>query len=384
MSPVQMGLLAASLSLLVYYLTMSTACSQAQQGFFGTPLQAADTKHHVLVTGGSGYIGSHATKRLLEDGHAVTVVDNLSRGNLGAIRILQRIAKPGRFQFIEADLGDSHAVLQIFNSCRVDLVMHFAAVAYVGESIAEPLRYYRNVTANTVNLLEAMRATSVKQLVFSSTCATYGNPQKLPVTEDSATVPVNPYGSAKLMAETAIRDYAAADPSLRAVIFRYFNVYGSDTEGLLGEWPRPELRTHSRISGACLDAAMGDIDSLTITGTNHATRDGTCVRDFIHVADLVDAHLLGMSALANPPALYNVATGKGVTVREFVTACLKVTGADIRVTEQERPRPGDYAEMWADPSKIRQELGWQAKFTNVEEGLAHAWKWRRRNPTGYA
>lgn len=338
--------------------------------------------------------------------------DNLSRGNLGAIEALRTHvpAAATHMHFIEADLGrkdEARAfgaafgvaplaadvgrllslpqVMALFAraSPPFDVVIHFAAVAFVGESVAEPLRYYHNITANTVILLEAMGAHDVHRLIYSSTCATYGNPSTLPITEAMPAEPINPYGRAKLMAEQAVRDYAAATPRLKAAVLRYFNVFGADPEGRLGELPRAELRSQGRISSACYDAALGLRDELTIMGTTFPTRDGTCVRDYVHVTDLVDAHVAVLGALANPPVLYNVGTGKGVTVREFVNACLKVTGARIRVREQAAPRPGDYAEVYADVSKIREGLNWTARYTDLEASMRHAWAWRQKHATTY-
>eukprot|EP00892_Ulva_mutabilis_P012642 jgi/Ulvmu1/9750/UM055_0090.1 len=383
LSLAQLCLLATFLAGLVYYLEAGRIAAENDAPFLGGPLRPASGKMHILVTGGAGYIGSHAAKHLLEAGHAITVIDNLSRGNIGAIEVLRKIAPHKRFQFVQMDLGHGEQLKDVFQRCSFSAVIHFAAVAYVGESVAEPLRYYHNITANVVNVLEAMSHASVKELIYSSTCATYGNPAVLPVTEDTPTVPINPYGRAKLAAEGIIRDAAAADTSLRAVIFRYFNVYGSDPGGALGEFPPPALRQHSRISGACMDAAMHETTSLKITGTRHPTPDGTCVRDYIHVTDLVAAHALGLRHLANPPELFNVATGRGVSVREFVDACRAATGADISVVEQPEARPGDYAEIWADPAKIERVMKWQAKYTDVQESLRHAWDWRRRHPHGY-
>ena len=363
-------------------------------------------KQHILVTGGAGFIGSHAALRLLLDGHAVTVIDNLSRGNLGAITSLRKHVPDvnGRLRFVNADLGRKEQVERVFatSSPPVDLVIHFAAVAFVGESVAQPLRYYSNVTANTVILLGAMSKFGVSQLIYSSTCAVYGNPAVLPITEETPPEPINPYGRSKLMAEQAVKDFAAATPAFRVAILRacgslssrpysssrvlctgYFNVYGADPEGRLGELPRAELRSQGRISTACYDAALGLSGALTIMGTKFPTRDGTCVRDYVNVNDLVDAHVAVMPHVRNPPVLYNVGTGRGVTVREFVDACLRVTGEKIKVVVQEAARPGDYAEVYADTSKIKRELNWTAKYTDVAEGLRQAWTWRQAHKTSY-
>ncbi|KAL7241641.1 hypothetical protein ACSBR1_014277 [Camellia fascicularis] len=219
---------------------------------------------HVLVTGGAGYIGSHATLRLLKDSYRVTIVDNLSRGNLGAVKVLQELfPEPGRLQFIYADLGDAKVVNKIFSENAFDAVMHFAAVAYVGESTLDPLTYYHNITSNTLVVLEAMAAHGVKTFTYSSTCATYGEPEKMPITEVTPQFPINPYGKAKKMAEDIILDFHK-NSDMAIMILRYFNVIGSDPEGRLGEAPRPELRVHGRISGACFDAARGIIPGLKV------------------------------------------------------------------------------------------------------------------------
>ncbi|XP_077244570.1 putative UDP-arabinose 4-epimerase 1 isoform X2 [Tasmannia lanceolata] len=274
---------------------------------------------HVLVTGGAGYIGSHAALRLLKDSHRVTIVDNLSRGNLGAIKVLQeQFPEPGRIQFIYADLGDSRAVNRIFAENAFDAVMHFAAVAYVGESTLDPLRYYHNITSNTLVVLEAMAAHGVKTLIYSSTCATYGQPEKMPITEVTPQVPINPYGKAKKMAEDIILDFSRKS-DMAVMILRYFNVIGSDPEGRLGEAPRPELREHGRISGACFDAALAIIPGLKVKGTDYNTADGTCIRDYIDVTDLVDAHVKALGkAEPGKVGIYNVGTGKG---RFFLYGC---------------------------------------------------------------
>ncbi|CAN1226331.1 UDP-arabinose 4-epimerase 1 [Linum grandiflorum] len=310
---------------------------------------------HVLVTGGAGYIGSHATLRLLKDGYRVTIVDNLSRGNKGAVKILQELfPEPGRLQFIYADLGDAKAVNKIFSENAFDAVMHFAAVAYVGESTMYPL----------------------------NTCATYGEPEKMPITEETPQVPINPYGKAKKMAEDMILDFSKTS-DMAVMILRYFNVIGSDPGGRLGEAPPPELREHGRISGACFDAARGIMPGLKVKGTDYKTHDGTCIRDYIDVTDLVDAHVKALEkAEPGKVGIYNVGTGKGRSVKEFVEACKKATGVDIKVDYLPR-RPGDYAEVYSDPSKILAELNWTAQYTDLQESLKTAWKWQKAHRDGY-
>ncbi|KAI3420492.1 NAD(P)-bd_dom domain-containing protein [Psidium guajava] len=338
---------------------------------------------HVLVTGGAGYIGSHAALRLLKDSYRVTVVDNLSRGNLAAVKILQELfPEPGRLQFIYADLGDAKSVNKIFSENAFDAVMHFAAVAYVGESTLEPLRYYHNITSNTLVVLEAMAAHGVKTLIYSSTCATYGEPDKMPITEDTPQLPINPYGKAKKMAEDIILDFSK-NSDMAVMILRYFNVIGSDPDGRLGEAPRPELREHGRISGACFDAARGIMPGLKVKGTDYSTPDGTCVRDYIDVTDLVDAHVKALEkARPKKVGIYNVGTGKGRSVKEFVEACKKATGVEIKVEYLPR-RPGDYAEVYSDPTKVKRELNWTAKYTDLQESLGVAWRWQKSHRNGY-
>ncbi|XP_034678854.1 probable UDP-arabinose 4-epimerase 2 [Vitis riparia] len=338
---------------------------------------------HVLVTGGAGYIGSHAALRLLKDSHRVTIVDNLSRGNLGAVKVLQQLfPDPAQLQFIYADLGDAKAVNKIFSENEFDAVMHFAAVAYVGESTMDPLRYYHNITSNTLMVLKAMAEHGVKTLIYSSTCATYGEPKRMPITEATPQVPINPYGKAKKMAEDMIIDFSK-NSDMAVMVLRYFNVIGSDPEGRLGEAPRPELREHGRISGACFDAALGIIPGLKVKGTDYKTADGTCVRDYIDVTDLVDAHVKALAhAKPKKVGIYNVGTGKGRSVKEFVEACKKATGVDIKVEYLDR-RPGDYAEVYSDPSKILRELNWTAQYTDLQRSLQTAWRWQKSHRNGY-
>lgn len=338
---------------------------------------------HVLVTGGAGYIGSHAALRLLKDSHRVTIVDNLSRGNIGAVKVLQELfPEPGRLQFIYADLGDPKAVKKIFSENAFDAVMHFAAVAYVGESTVDPLKYYHNITSNTLIVLEAMAAHGVSTLIYSSTCATYGEPKQMPITEETPQHPINPYGKAKKMAEDIILDFHK-NSDMAVMILRYFNVIGSDPEGRLGEAPRPELRVHGRISGACFDAARGIIPGLKVTGTDYKTLDGTCIRDYIDVTDLVDAHVKALEkAKPGKVGIYNVGTGRGRSVKEFVEACKAATGVNIKVDFLPR-RPGDYAKVFSDPAKILTELNWTAQHTDLQKSLEVAWKWQKSHRNGY-
>lgn len=373
--------------LMVSTLTALCVLMLKQSPNFNTPSQFSSHESgvtHVLVTGGAGYIGSHAALRLLKDFYRVTIVDNLSRGNLGAIHVLQQLfPEPGRLQFIYADLGDAKSVQKIFSENAFDAVMHFAAVAYVGESTLDPLKYYHNITSNTLVVLEAMAAHGVKTLIYSSTCATYGEPEKMPITEETPQLPINPYGKAKKMAEDIILDFHK-NSEMAVMILRYFNVIGSDPEGRLGEAPRPELREHGRISGACFDAARGIIPGLKVRGTDYKTQDGTCIRDYIDVTDLVDAHVKALEkAKPGHVGIYNVGTGKGRSVNEFVDACKKATGVPIKVDFLPR-RPGDYAEVFSDPTKIKNELNWTAKHTNLQESLQVAWRWQKAHLDGYS
>ncbi|KAG5516009.1 hypothetical protein RHGRI_036901 [Rhododendron griersonianum] len=355
-----------------------------QSSTFGSPspFSQRDTGvTHVLVTGGAGYIGSHAALRLLKDSHRVTIVDNLSRGNIGAVRVLETLfPQPGRLQFIYADLGDAKAVNKIFSENAFDAVIHFAAVAYVGESTLDPLKYYHNITSNTLVVLEAMAAHGVQTLIYSSTCATYGEPKKMPITEETPQLPINPYGKAKKMSEDIILDFHK-NSDMAIMILRYFNVIGSDPEGRLGEAPRPELREHGRISGACFDAARGITPGLKVRGTDYKTADGTCIRDYIDVTDLVDAHDL-MAITWNFSFLLFGSLLSGRSVNEFVEACKKATGVNIKVDFLPR-RPGDYAEVFSDPTKIRDELNWTARYTNLQESLEIAWRWQKSHRDGY-
>jgi len=325
----------------------------------------------VLVTGGAGYIGSHAVRRLRAAGHEVVVLDNLYLGH--------RAAVPDEAPLHELDIRDTAAVTDVLKQHGIECVMHFAALASVPESVAQPLRYYAWNTAGGVRLLNAMHEAGVRRMVFSSTCATYGEPERMPITEDTPQRPINPYGASKLFFERVLTDYAAASPGFAFAALRYFNVAGCAADGSIGEDHEPE--TH--LIPLMLLAAMGKRDKLFIFGDDYPTPDGTCIRDYIHVDDLVDAHVVVMEALEDgEQRFYNLGIGKGLSVKELVDSARRVTGTDFAVELADR-RPGDPPTLYADPSKIQRELGWQAKFTDIDDIITTAWNWFKNHPDGY-
>ncbi len=330
---------------------------------------------NILVTGGAGYIGSHCVKRLTDDGYRVTVLDNLDIGHRAAVEN----ASAGKAQFVQADLRDTELVTKALRDNAIEGVIHFAALAQVGESVQYPLRYYDNNTAGSVSLLRAMDAAGVKRIVFSSTCATYGEPASMPITEDMPQIPINPYGWSKLMTERALTDYANASEGFGFAALRYFNVAGSDPNGIIGEDHNPE----SHIIPVVLNCALGKVPKMKIFGDDYDTPDGTCIRDYIHVNDLVDAHVVVMNALNDgDQRFYNLGTGTGSTVMQIIEAGREVTGHAIPAEMGPR-RPGDPPMLYADPSKIKNELGWQAKCTDIKQMVADAWTWFKNNPDGY-
>ncbi len=342
---------------------------------------------NVMVTGGAGYIGSHAVQRLLRDGHTVLALDNLMRGHERAIDRLRSESGGGggRLIFAKVDVNERAAVERLLREHRIETVMHFAALAAVGESVEQPLLYYRNNTCGMVALLEACQATGVERFVFSSSCATYGVPPEnmVPIPESCPQAPISPYGETKLQGERILRDIAEgcrrAKRPFGYAALRYFNVAGSDRSGVLGEDHDPE--TH--IIPVVLQAALGRRDGVSVFGTDYPTPDGTCIRDYLHVEDLVDAHVKVMVALKpGDERAYNLGIGKGYSVREIIEAVRAVTKAEFDVREQER-RAGDPPRLFADASRIRLELGWSAQITDLREIIESAWKWFRQNPTGY-
>lgn len=319
----------------------------------------------VLVTGGAGYIGSHVVKALGEKGHEVLTYDNLSTGNRRAVLC-------GKFS--KGDLGDRKKLDRVLKEFRPGAVMHFAASIVAPESVLDPLKYFRNNTANTLNLLEAMVESRVGKLVFSSTAAVYGNPGKVPVDESAPLVPINPYGSSKVMSETAMEALSRASSSFSYVALRYFNVAGADEKGRIGQAYKEATHLITR----ALKAANGEIGGIEIFGTDYPTPDGTCVRDYIHVEDLADAHILALDYLAGAGGsdVFNCGYGRGYSVREVVRCAKKVTGVDFRTVEAPR-REGDPAMLVADSSKIQRELGWRPSRGELEFIIKTAWQWER-------
>ncbi|MBI4582265.1 MAG: UDP-glucose 4-epimerase GalE [Planctomycetes bacterium] len=324
----------------------------------------------VFVTGGAGYVGSHCVRDLCDHGHGVLVFDNLSAGHRSAVH--------PQAEFVQGDLADRSALADVLAAGRFEAVMHFAAFAYVGVSVAEPLRYYRNNVANTLQLLELMREAGIQRLVFSSTCATYGVPDRVPITEDTPQRPINPYGRGKLVVEWMLQDSARAW-GLGSCSLRYFNACGAAADGSIGEDHRPE--TH--LIPLVLSAAAGRRPCVQVFGRNYPTPDGTCIRDYIHVEDLASAHRLAI-AVVQPAAAaaYNLGTGRGLSVREVIAAAERVTGRRVPAEESPR-RPGDPPMLVADAAQARAALGWQAQWTDLDDIVRSAWRWHESHPDGY-
>ncbi len=326
---------------------------------------------NVLVVGGAGYIGSHCVRQLVLHGHKPVIVDNLSFGH--------REAVPSELPFYSCDLGDMNAMKEIIRKEEIDLVMHFAAFAYVGESVEKPLKYYFNNLVATLNLLKIMVENGVKKFVFSSTCATYGVPPSLPITEDMPQQPINPYGQTKLDVENALKAIAHAH-GLSSASFRYFNAAGAAGYGSLGEDHDPE--TH--LIPLVFQAVLGQRENIRIFGTDYDTPDGTCLRDYIHVNDLSRAHIAAFDKLEKPgqTLFYNLGTGTPASVREVIDTVARVTGKDVPVVETGR-RAGDPPALYADSSKARSELGWELQYPDLEGIVETAWRWHKAHPRGF-
>ena len=319
----------------------------------------------ILVTGGAGYIGAHAAKELASKGYHPIILDNLVHGH-------REFVNWGTF--VEGDLADTTLLRNIFKTHSIRVVMHFAGFAYVGESVTDPAKYYRNNVTNTLNLLEAMRETGVDKIIFSSTCATYGIPHAIPITEDHPQQPINPYGRGKLMVETMLRDFSEAY-GMRYVVLRYFNAAGADPYGEIGEWHQPE--TH--LIPLALDAALGYGGPLHIYGTDYPTDDGTCVRDYIHVNDLANAHVKALEYLLdNGGSLaFNLGNGLGFSVREVIKTVERITGKPVPVLTSPR-RPGDPSILLGSSENARKILGWQPYYNTLDEIISSAWAWHKK------
>lgn len=324
----------------------------------------------ILVIGGAGYVGSHTVRKLIACGHDVLVYDNLSLGHAESVP---------RECLIVGQLNDRQLLQKVMTEHRVEAVMHFAAFALVGESVAQPAKYYQNNVVAALELLEAMRAAGVWRIVFSSTTATYGQPEKIPIAESTPQLPINPYGFTKLVFEHALSDYAAAYGFGTAAL-RYFNAAGASPDGDIGEDHDPE----SHLIPIILQVALGQRAKIGIFGNDYPTPDGTCIRDYIHVDDLADAHLRSLGHLEPGCSLrLNLGTGKGHSVLEVIQACREVTGHPIPVSIEAR-RPGDPAELVADSSLARSVLGWAPHYVSIKSIVQSAWKWHQSHPRGFS
>jgi len=320
----------------------------------------------ILIVGGAGYIGAHINKILNKNGYETLVFDNLSYGH-------EEFVKWGAFE--NGDLGNIEDIRRIFRNYPITAVLHFAAFTYVGESVEDPQKYYRNNVCNTLNLLQVMLEFGIKRIVFSSTCATYGNPVEIPITENHIQNPISPYGRGKLMVENILSDYSEAY-NLKYVSLRYFNAAGADPDTEIGEEHNPE--TH--LIPLVLDAASGKRENINIFGTDYSTEDGTCIRDYIHVTDLADAHLKALKYLENGGSsdYFNLGNGSGFSVKEVIEEAKKITGKEIVAVETER-RAGDPPILVGSSEKIRSVLNWEPKYSDLSVIIETAWKWHEKN-----
>jgi UDP-glucose 4-epimerase len=333
----------------------------------------------ILVTGGAGYIGSHACVELLEAGYQVVVIDNLSNSKTEALERVGKITGKS-LDFMRCDVLDREKLRKAFLVYRPAAVMHFAGLKAVGESVGKPLLYYRNNVAGTVNLLDVMVETGVRNIVFSSSCTVYGAPDKLPITEDFPLGAVNPYGQTKLTIEYMLRDLAASDPFWNVSILRYFNPVGAHSSGQIGEDP---LGIPNNLMPHITKVAVGELGELSVWGDDYATPDGTCIRDYIHVVDLAKGHIKALQKLAEKPGvlIHNLGTGRGHSVLQVIEAFQATTGRQIPYRIAGR-RAGDAPAVYADPARAERELGWRAE-RGLEAMCADAWCWQQKNPRGY-
>ncbi|MFA7676394.1 MAG: UDP-glucose 4-epimerase GalE [Candidatus Shapirobacteria bacterium] len=319
----------------------------------------------ILIVGGAGYIGSHINKELTKQGFKTVVFDNLSSGK-------KELVKWG--EFFEGDLGNIESIREVFTKYQIEAVLHFAAFKAVGESVTNPQKYYLNNVSNTLNLFKVMMENKVNKFIFSSSAATFGNPQYIPIDEKHPQSPINPYGETKLIIEHIMRDYSAAY-DFNYVALRYFNACGADLKAETGEWQG----SSSNLIPLTLDAAIGAREEIGIFGTDYPTPDGTCIRDYIHVTDLAEAHVLALKYLLDggQSECFNLGNGKGFSVREVVDMAKKVTEIDFKVSEKER-RAGDPPELIADSKKAREILKWEPKYFDLETIMTSAWNWHKQ------
>lgn len=333
----------------------------------------------ILVTGGAGYIGSHTVLELLSAGYDVVIADNFVNSKPAALKRLRQLSdKP--FDFEQADLTDVFATEKIFDRYNIDAVIHFAGLKAVGESVRMPLEYYRNNLVSTLNLLRSMKRHGVEQLVFSSSATVYGDPVSVPIREDFALSATNPYGRTKLMIEEMLQDVAAAEPSLRVCLLRYFNPVGAHISGMIGEDPDG---IPNNLMPYIAQVAVGRLAALNIFGSDYPTPDGTGVRDYIHVVDLAKGHVAALKKLQSGAGIYtyNLGTGIGYSVLDVLHAFEKACGKTLPYVLAPR-RPGDVAACYADPEKAARELGWRAEY-GIERMCEDAWRWQSKNPDGY-
>lgn len=328
----------------------------------------------ILVTGGAGYIGSHLVAELIDSKEDVVIIDSLEKGHKNAIL-------GGKFYC--GDLRDDDLLDKVFKENEINAVIHFAAYSLVGESTVNPLKYYNNNLVSTLKLLTKMQSYQVKKIVFSSTAATYGEPETIPILENSRTFPTNPYGETKLAIEKALK-WADSAYGIKYISLRYFNAAGAHQSGKIGEDHNPE----SHLIPLVLQAALGKRDSITIFGQDYDTPDGTCIRDYIHVTDLAQAHILALKKLnnsnldSNTSSIYNLGNGQGFSVRQVIDIAREVTGQKIKIIEGAR-RPGDPAILVASSEKIKKDLNWHPKHNDLKTIIETAWNWHRRNPDGF-
>lgn len=333
----------------------------------------------ILVTGGAGYIGSHTVVELLNAGHQVIIVDNLCNSSIAVLERIHKLAKPN-FRFVQADVRDGAALDRLFAEQPIDGVIHFAGLKAVGESVSQPLRYFDNNVGSTLALLQAMDRAGVRRIVFSSSATVYGDPQQVPITEDSRLQVTNPYGRTKLMCEDILRDLQVSDPRWQVAVLRYFNPVGAHISGLIGEHPNG---IPNNLMPFITQVAVGQREFLSIFGRDYPTPDGTGVRDYIHVVDLAQGHLAALHYLQTQQTsiTVNLGTGQGVSVQELADTFARVTGVPVPYRFVDR-RPGDVAACYANTTRAREALGWQAQL-GVERMCQDAWRWQSQNPKGY-